>query len=227
MFDPEALERMAARRRAWEAEELKAFLERQPESRPAHSRRESPTPEARVEPGRSAPSVTPSTGLPMSAASRSLRQPRTAMTPPRRSSGRATTAVSPRCAWREERPVDPCPQRCPESRHRERRPATTGYATTPPPGRALQPPARHSRHRSRRAPPHAPTRQAAARHRARRESFLRPGAGSYQSWSSPPAARRPSPACRDSYVSASLRRARARVVPTEPTESSSAAAISS
>src|SRR3989304_6323901 len=36
MFDPEALERMAARRRAWEAEELKAFLERQPESRPAY-----------------------------------------------------------------------------------------------------------------------------------------------------------------------------------------------
>ena len=33
MFDPDAIERVAAARRAWEADELRQFLERQPESR--------------------------------------------------------------------------------------------------------------------------------------------------------------------------------------------------
>ena len=33
MFDPDAIERVAAARRAWEADELRQFLERQPEPR--------------------------------------------------------------------------------------------------------------------------------------------------------------------------------------------------
>src|SRR5947208_5164425 len=35
MFDPKAIERIKALQRAWEADELRAFLERQPESRAA------------------------------------------------------------------------------------------------------------------------------------------------------------------------------------------------
>jgi methylmalonyl-CoA mutase N-terminal domain/subunit len=36
MFDRDAIDRLAARRRAWEANEVKAFLERQPEARPEY-----------------------------------------------------------------------------------------------------------------------------------------------------------------------------------------------
>ncbi len=36
MFDRDTIDRLAARRRAWEANELKAFLERQPEARPEY-----------------------------------------------------------------------------------------------------------------------------------------------------------------------------------------------
>src|SRR5437879_12771904 len=36
MFDPDAIERMRAMQRDWEANELREFLERQPESRPEY-----------------------------------------------------------------------------------------------------------------------------------------------------------------------------------------------